>query len=95
MLAELLQIDRIDNLYMLDPPALIALISFGKLLDRADDLRIGRIANGVDSGLEAVHRRAHHQIADFSAGEELQASLARGVGIWLFEPSASAAQCAI
>ena len=80
---------------MLDPPALVFRIGLGQFLYRVDHLGIGSIADGVNSGLETIHRRAHHQVTDFGARQKLQTGLAGGIGIGLFEPCAPAAQRAI
>ncbi len=68
MLAEFLQVGRIDDLHMLYSPAPVVLIGFGQFLDRADNLGICSITDSVDCGLKPIHRRPHHQIADFCAG---------------------------
>ena len=95
MLAKPLQVGGVDNLDMLDAPTLVALICRRQFLDCADNLGIGRITNGVDCGLEPVHRRPDHEVADFRACQKLQSGLSRCIRIWFFQPCASAAQSAV
>ena len=92
MLAKLLQIDWVNDLDMLNSPTLIALVGSGQFFDGADDLCIGGVTNSMNSGLEAVHGRADHEVADFCACQKLETRLPSGVSIRFFQPRAAAAQ---
>ena len=63
VLAEQREFCGIDDLRMLDPPAPVAFVGFGHILDRPQHIGICRIADRVDRDLEFVHRGAAHQIA--------------------------------
>ncbi len=72
MLAHPRNVSRINDLRVFDPPAPVAGIAFGKFLNRRQNIGIGGIANGVNGGLEIVHRGAAHQVAQLRRGEERQ-----------------------
>ncbi len=57
----------IDDLRMLDAPAAVAGIGAGQLLDRAEHLGVGGVADRVDRDLEAVQRRAAHEVAELAS----------------------------
>ena len=76
LLREALEIGRIDDLGMLDPPAAVALVGERELLDRIEQLRVGGVADRVDRDLEAVHRGAAHQVAQGRVGQEVEPVLA-------------------
>ena len=90
--SKLLQIGGINDLDMFNPPALITLVGFGQFLNRADDFRIGGVANGMNGGLEAVHGCADHEVSDFRARQKLETRLPSGIGIRFFQPRPTAAQ---
>ena len=90
------QIGGIDDLGMFDPPAPIALVGVRQFLDRAQHLIVGGIADRVDRDLEAVHRRAAHQVLDLRVAQARRAAGRGIVGIRLLshaprEPSAPSA----
>src|SRR3546814_1987081 len=65
-LAEAREIGGVDDLRVLDPPAAIALVGVRHRLDRIERLGVGLVADRVDRDLEAVHRRAAHQVLERS-----------------------------
>ena len=89
------QIGRIDDLGMLDPPAPVAPIGGGKLLDRVEQSGIGLVADRVDRDLEIVHRRPAHQILEHGVVDQGQAALAGRVAIGLLQPGAARAERAV
>ena len=70
VIGEAWQVDRIDNLDMLDPPAAVASIGLGKILHSTYRVGIGSIAYRMHGRLEPVHRGSDHEVADFGAGKE-------------------------
>ena len=87
------QVRRIDDLGMLDPPAPVAGIGGGKLLDRIEQGGVGLIADRVDRDLEIVHRRPAHLVLERGVVDQREAALAGRVAIGCFsqaprEPSA-------
>ena len=95
VLTELGQVDRIDDLRMLDAPAPITREAFGNLYDRVQCILIRRGPDGVDRGLEIPLGGAHQYVAQFGGASERKSGIARIVGIGLLQPCAPAAECAV
>ena len=76
----------VDDLRMLDPPAPVAGVGPRQLLDSAQHLRVGGVADRVHRELEAVHRGAAHQVAELGVVEELQPAHSRRVRVGRLEP---------
>ena len=89
------QIGRIDDLGMLDPPATVAFIGGGKLVDRVEHGGVGLIADRMDRDLEMVHRRPAHHILERGVADQRKAALARRVAIGLLQPGAARAERAV
>ena len=80
---------------MFDPPASVALISEGKLINRVKQLPIRCVTNCVDGDLEIIHRSAAHQIAELGCVKERQSALPRFIGIVSLEICTARSKCAI
>ena len=79
MLAEARQIGGIDDLGMLDPPAAVALVGVGELLDRVEHLRRWRASPiAWTATWKSSIAAAAHQVEQLVVGEEAEAAVARG-----------------
>ena len=88
-------IDRIHDLHVFDPPAPVALVGQRHLLDRVEHFLVRGIADGMHRDLEAVERRAAHQIAQLRGREQRQAGVAGIVGVRPLQPGAARTERAV
>ena len=80
-------ISGIDNLRMFDPPAPIALVGQGKLINRIKHFGIGGVTDRVHRHLEIIECCKAQDVRKFGRIDEGQPALTRLVSIVLFEPS--------
>ena len=88
-------VGRIGNLEMLDAPATVLAIFARQTLVGGNDLRIGRIADGMDCRLEALCRGLLRLSLQFRVGQEAQAARVGLVRIWLLQIGAARSESAV